>query len=440
MRRLLLLILVFCVLGFYVAIKNLSYPRLMLGRLPIGFKTRNEIQKTLENSLEQTISVKVYNRIYNFRYRDLGIILNQTATLDMIFAVNHQVFPINIISFVKNLLTGSQLLPRLSFGQNYYHFVTKTIFDFTNKPDTLIIDDVAKKIDLTQNDNQYQIDGNDLKAQLFSRFGEKSLIIEPQLTRLNDGSKFQKITTYNQQLKTAFEQPLHLVINNNNALQSYTVDPADLKQLVNIGYDPNSEQINLTVNNTAFDRLIFSALASGFTADRQINPTVIKNDIIDAISARLNGTDYGVITEQVLNHSNTSGEKADRYIEIDISQQTLYLFDQQNLAGIYRISSGLYKPTPRGEFKIINKATNAYSDLYHVFMPYWMAFYFEKETNSYYGIHELPYWITGNGQKIQRPREFIGAPHTGGCVSLDIGAAKQVYDFSSVDMPVFVFD
>ena len=116
------------------------------------------------------------------------------------------------------------------------------------------------------------------------------------------------------------------------------------------------------------------------------------------------------------------------------------MFENSNLIARHRISSGLYKPTPRGEFALINKANNAYSDIYHVWMSYWMAFYYEKETNSYYGIHELPYWVSGDGQKIQRPREFLGSPHTGGCVSLDIGIAKQVYDWSETGLPVYIYD
>jgi len=131
---------------------------------------------------------------------------------------------------------------------------------------------------------------------------------------------------------------------------------------------------------------------------------------------------------------------ASRYIEVDISQQTMYFFDNGNLLRTYKISSGLYYPTPQGHFKIINKALDAYSDIYNVWMPYWIAFYYGEDINAYFGIHELPYWYTGDGEKKQRPRDFLGSPHTGGCISLDIGVAQEVYNMSYVGMDVYVFE
>ena len=107
----------------------------------------------------------------------------------------------------------------------------------------------------------------------------------------------------------------------------------------------------------------------------------------------------------------------------------------------YPISTGLYYPTPVGRFKIMNKALEGYSDIYNVYMPYWMAFYYgwAGGQDAYFGIHELPYWYA-DGERKQRPREFLGSPHTGGCVSLDIGAAKEVYDYSFVGMDVVVYE
>ena len=136
----------------------------------------------------------------------------------------------------------------------------------------------------------------------------------------------------------------------------------------------------------------------------------------------------------------THGEIAERYIEINISQQKMYLFYRGNLVNSYPVSTGLYYPTPVGRFQIMNKALEGYSDIFNVYMPYWMAFYYgwAGGQDAYFGIHELPYWYVGQERK-QRPREFLGSPHTGGCVSLDIGAAKEVYDFSYVGMDVVIF-
>ena len=50
------------------------------------------------------------------------------------------------------------------------------------------------------------------------------------------------------------------------------------------------------------------------------------------------------------------------------------------------------------------------------------------------------YWIDSNGETIRRPRDFIGSPHTGGCVSLDVGMAKIVYDWADEGMLVLIYD
>ena len=156
--------------------------------------------------------------------------------------------------------------------------------------------------------------------------------------------------------------------------------------------------------------------------------------------ARYYGYEVNDLLAKIDYQPNTNGEKADKYIEIDLSQQLIYLFENGKRSTTYKISSGLYYPTPKGEFQIMNKAINAYSDIYHVYMPYWMAFYYSDKIKAYFGIHELPYWVDQSGKQIQRPREFIGSPHTGGCVALDPSNAKDVYDFATIGMKVFIFE
>jgi lipoprotein-anchoring transpeptidase ErfK/SrfK len=137
---------------------------------------------------------------------------------------------------------------------------------------------------------------------------------------------------------------------------------------------------------------------------------------------------------------NTEGEVAEKYIEIDLSQQKMYLWEGGENVAVHRVSSGLYYATPPGHYQILNKANNAYSYIYHVWMPFWMAFSLDPQVNAYLGIHELPYWVDGVGQEIRRPRDFIGSPHTGGCVSLDVGEAELVYNWAEVGTPVWIFE
>jgi lipoprotein-anchoring transpeptidase ErfK/SrfK len=95
-------------------------------------------------------------------------------------------------------------------------------------------------------------------------------------------------------------------------------------------------------------------------------------------------------------------------------------------------------PTPVGEFTILNKAGIGYSDIYDVWMPWWMGFNYSNELHAYFGIHELPYKLSGNNV-IRRPANFIGSPHTGGCVALGVGDAQEVYKFADIGTKVVIY-
>jgi lipoprotein-anchoring transpeptidase ErfK/SrfK len=166
----------------------------------------------------------------------------------------------------------------------------------------------------------------------------------------------------------------------------------------------------------------------------------IKSDLVSAINRRYDGADVRSVTIPAGGGPKTLGNLAAKYIEVDISEQRMYAFEGGNLKKTYEVSTGLYYPTPTGQFQILNKAANAYSEIFHVFMPWWMAFGYSQELNAYFGFHELPYWLTDDGKKIQRPRERIGTPSTGGCIAFDIGEAKEVYDWADIGMPVIIFN
>ena len=136
---------------------------------------------------------------------------------------------------------------------------------------------------------------------------------------------------------------------------------------------------------------------------------------------------------------NSDGTLAKKYIEVDLTQQKMYLFQNGKVKKFYPISSGLEYPTPRGKFFIFNKSSNAYSNIYNVWMPYWLGFYVDPKLHVSFGIHELPYWWS-RGIKVRKPRENIGSPNTGGCIAVDIGKGKEIYAFADIGTPMYIFD
>ena len=123
-----------------------------------------------------------------------------------------------------------------------------------------------------------------------------------------------------------------------------------------------------------------------------------------------------------------------QYIEIDISDQKLFYWQNGLKLAEYPISSGRQSmPTPLGRFKIIEKKEVEYSKPYNLYMPHWMEF-----TYSGAGLHGLPYWKIG-GKIIYEGVNHLGLRVSHGCVRLPLDAAERIYhQWAKIGTPVIV--
>lgn len=137
----------------------------------------------------------------------------------------------------------------------------------------------------------------------------------------------------------------------------------------------------------------------------------------------------------------TDGSYAPKYLEVDISQQKLYQWDNEQLQEVYIISTGRENDeTPQEIFKIKNRYENAYSPVAELWTPYWMAFTFDFKNSAWLGLHELPYYLNENGVKVRRPFDTLGKPVTGGCIQLNVGDAKRIFDWTEVGIPLIIHE
>lgn len=126
----------------------------------------------------------------------------------------------------------------------------------------------------------------------------------------------------------------------------------------------------------------------------------------------------------------TPGAYEGKYIEVDLSSQTLYQFEGENMIGSHRVSTGKWSmPTPVGTYSINGKNPRAYSKTYNLYMPYWMSF-----IGSKYGLHELPEWANGT----KEGESHLGTPVSHGCIRMGVGSAGAVYDWAEVGTIVYV--
>lgn len=122
--------------------------------------------------------------------------------------------------------------------------------------------------------------------------------------------------------------------------------------------------------------------------------------------------------------------KTGKYLDIDLSDQNLYIFENGRELGAYKISSGLRgMNTPSGNFEVIGKARRPWSVKYGLFMPWFIQFTYDG-----HGIHELPEWPGG----YKEGANHLGIPVSHGCVRLGVGPAQKVYDFVERGTPIVI--
>ena len=131
--------------------------------------------------------------------------------------------------------------------------------------------------------------------------------------------------------------------------------------------------------------------------------------------------------------ANVLGDSAsaNKKIEIDLSEQKLYMKEGDSTIGTFLVSTGKWAPTPTGSFAIWtklryttmaggSKALGTYYNLPNV--PYTMYYY------QGYGVHGA-YWHNNFGQ-----------PMSHGCVNMRPEEAGIVFNWASIGTPVIVYN
>lgn len=132
--------------------------------------------------------------------------------------------------------------------------------------------------------------------------------------------------------------------------------------------------------------------------------------------------------------SNSNGPDARMYIEINLSSQRLWAYQDGQVVYSSPITSGATGkgfPTVTGTFAIYAKERNRYLNGavygydYNVFVQYWMPFY------QGYGLHDASWRNSFGGQDY-----WLNGSH--GCVNMPLAAAVFLYDWAPIGTPVWV--
>jgi len=420
-----------------ICAKTISLPHTFIGSLNVGFMTRGQVEKAIKDAYTTPVSLTIQAQTYDETYARLGIYLDSKAVVSDVFQPNMQPFPTNLMAFINAFVHPRSLPSPLLFSQEFFNYIDRLNTKGNAAPEIAYVLQEQKTVSYVAPQQRFNILTKRFQHVLKEEFGKRPMqILVPLQTATSTIA--ESVLAANTKLSASYTQPLTIVILIYDTQWFITLSSEDLKRYTITNIEVDTGRIDFSINETLFIPDVHKALSAFGDTYPDAVPMRIRDEIIYALKKRYEGTSIESVTIHTDTGPNTDGKKANKYIEIDISQQKLFAFENGMLVYTYRVSTGKDYPTPIGEFSIQNKNGLAYSQIYNVWMPYWMGFTYSAEINASFGIHELPYYYSGEN-KIHRPNKFIGAPNTGGCVALDIGDAKSVYEFADIGTPVIIY-
>ncbi len=414
------------------------YPHTKLGTIDISGKSVSEVDHLIDSFALLPYRVRVRDREYTYIYSKLGVVLDNERIKQAIFARNRAPLPFNIYTLVKSFFIPATIEAPLTFTQEFSEYIKQTVFEFSEAPDEIYFDDQQKSLVYVENEERYRIDEEYFMRLLSQRIGDNTAPLYPKLTRI-ENEKAKLIADTSNRMKNVFLTPLTVLVDTGGTSQAFILTEKELADMTDIQLSEDQTSVTIGVKEAPLTTTVNEKVKKLKLIIRGnvVTPKVIE-DLQAVLTNRYDGHTVDALTISIDTGPNTTGSITDKYIEVDISQQKMYLFKDGRLIKTFRVSTGLDYPTPTGEFTILNKTGLGFSNIYKSWLPYWMGFKYSEELNAYFGIHETPYKLI-NGQEYRKPN-FIGQPNTGGCVALGVGDAKYVYQFADIGTRVVIYN
>ncbi|PID51873.1 MAG: hypothetical protein CR972_04870 [Candidatus Moraniibacteriota bacterium] len=128
-----------------------------------------------------------------------------------------------------------------------------------------------------------------------------------------------------------------------------------------------------------------------------------------------------------------------KYIDVNLEDQITTLFENGKFVVNFISSTGAVDtPTPTGQFQIYNKHPYALSNMFQVYLPFWMAF----TPDGKYGFHDLVVWPEGHEKMPSGGKESdvnIGRAVSPGCVRHDAENSQFLYEWAEIGTPVIIY-
>lgn len=152
-------------------------------------------------------------------------------------------------------------------------------------------------------------------------------------------------------------------------------------------------------------------------------PSVLAMEIIEEISSSLDNA-------PIPDSPPPPAPNSSKYILVDISEQHMYVYENDALIFSFVASTGIQNSTRIGTFAVQTKLPNAYGATWNIWMPNWLGIYYSGGLEN--GIHALP--ILPNGATLWEG--YLGSPVSYGCVVLGTSDSILLYDWAEIGTTV----
>jgi len=436
-----------------IASTDKSLPYLSLVGSSVGNKSKAEVFMTVkrlaQSRQDQKITIKFSDSEESKSFKDIGLDLNINQTVEKIYSFGkiNGIFPSP--QYILATATGTlKVQPLTSWNSDVSKQISDMVISKKKNAEGPKIKYADGNVQFEEEKDGYSYVVSQLKSDLETCYLKKTCnLVDANRIVLKSNVSASELMLYKDQIAQTVNQKISLKYGS----KKFTLNPEDIvgfidpeqvviekkvafnDQAIDDYLDGISGKVNTKGKNKVISTYDGSVLSEG--TEGVVLDVVKSRDEIKAALENKNPTvqllaTTSPINEEFIGPGFTPGKYPGKFIEVNLSEQMLYLMEGTNNVGSYRVSTGKWSmQTPTGEYSINDKTSRAYSATYELYMPWWMSF-----IGSQYGIHELPEWPDGT----KEGEGHLGTPVSHGCIRLGVGSAEAVYNWTDVGTPVYI--
>lgn len=407
--------------------ERLVAPGTKIGSTDFSLMTFNKAKEIVVELARKPIYFNISNQSISLTYSDIGVNFNEELLNDFLTSCYFKKFclPLASRSDLNDIVKVEPLKINAfmdTLNKQIHTNITSPIISFDDltfyaqAPDARAIIDKSKLFE-------------ELKAEKL--FGQNPLSIKLTVSEGGDIVK-QNIET-DKLLKKVIGDSLLIKYGR----QPLYIQPSELRKLVKVEPERGVKKVKILDSEV---RKLIDTIKQRFNLDIKLDDFYSAKAIQYALLFRAGDEKLNAaVILPLIGDPKTDGKVANRYLEINKSQQRMYRFENGKVKKIYVVGTGLTAETPSGSFQILRKNRMSYSYYGNWYLPYMMPLG-QFPNGNYFGLHEIPYHMDSAGNVYSRDENTMGSPATGGCIQMYREDVKEVYDWAEVGMPVIITD